>query len=117
LHITFKASRGPSAIAELLVFPIVDTCLSCEDIARQSCAMVPRWPFFGDFLGPAFPASCVQHISDLQSKFALGPHHVSKYGRHPICYLWDYARKKRRKKKQDKNIMSASAMQGGHNEW
>jgi len=24
------------------VFPIVDTCLSCEDIARRSCAMVPR---------------------------------------------------------------------------
>jgi len=23
-------------------FPIVYTCLSCEDIARQSCAMVPR---------------------------------------------------------------------------
>jgi len=23
-------------------FPIVDMCLSCEDIARQSCAMVPR---------------------------------------------------------------------------
>jgi len=28
-------------------FPIVDTCLSCEDTARQSCAMVPRWQFFG----------------------------------------------------------------------
>jgi len=27
-------------------FPIVDTYLSCEDIARQSCAMVPRWRFF-----------------------------------------------------------------------
>ena len=27
-------------------FPIVDTCLSYEDIARQSCAMVPRWRFF-----------------------------------------------------------------------
>jgi len=27
-------------------FPIVDTCLSCEDIARQICAMVPRWRFF-----------------------------------------------------------------------
>ena len=26
---------------------VVDTCLSCEDIARQSCAMVPRWRFFG----------------------------------------------------------------------
>ena len=27
-------------------FPIVDTCLSSEDIARQSCAMVPKWWFF-----------------------------------------------------------------------
>jgi len=25
-------------------FPIVDTCQSCKDIARQSCAMVHRWP-------------------------------------------------------------------------
>jgi len=31
---------------------------------------------FGDFLGPAFAASNVQHLSDLHSKFALGPHHV-----------------------------------------
>ena len=46
-------------------FPIVDTCLSCEDIARQSCAIVPRWRIFGDFVGLAFPASRVQHISDL----------------------------------------------------
>jgi len=28
------------------IFPIVDTCLSCEDIARQSCAMVLKWRFF-----------------------------------------------------------------------
>jgi len=61
-------------------FPIVDTCLSCEDIARQSCAMVRRWRFFASFLCPVFPASRVQHISDLHSKFALGPHHVWKYG-------------------------------------
>jgi len=27
-------------------FPIVGTCLSCEDTAGQSCAMVPRWRFF-----------------------------------------------------------------------
>ena len=27
-------------------FPIVDTCLNSEDVARQSCAMVPRWRFF-----------------------------------------------------------------------
>jgi len=65
-------------------FPIVDTCLSCEDIARQSCAMVPKCCIFGSFLGPAFPASCVQHVSDLHPKFTLRPHHIWKYGRHPI---------------------------------
>jgi len=27
-------------------FPIVDTCLSCKDIDRQSCGMVPRWRFW-----------------------------------------------------------------------
>jgi len=35
-------------------FPIVDMCLSCEDIARQSCAMVPRWRFFATYLRPVF---------------------------------------------------------------
>jgi len=70
-------------------FPVVDRSVSCEDIARQICAMVPTWPIFGDFLGPAFTASRAQHVSDLHSKFALGPHHVSKYGRHPMCGRWD----------------------------
>ena len=67
-------------------FPIVDTCFSCscEDIARQSCAMVPRWRFLATFLRPVFPASRAQHVSDLHSKFTLGPHPVPKYGRHPI---------------------------------
>jgi len=45
-------------------FQIVDTCLSCKDIARQ----IVRWCSDGDFLGPAFSASRVQHISDLRSK-------------------------------------------------
>ena len=36
-----------SVWGEVLLFnnffcPIVDMCLSCEDIARQNCAMVPR---------------------------------------------------------------------------
>jgi len=35
-------------------FPIVDMCLSCEDIAWQSCAMVPRWWFLATFF-----ASCI----------------------------------------------------------
>ena len=65
---------GGDIAASQVFFPIVDKCLSCEDMARQSCAMVPRWRLFGEFLGPAFPASLVQHISGLHSKFALGPH-------------------------------------------
>jgi len=70
-------------------FLIVDTCLSCKDIARQSCTMVRRWRLFGDFLRPAFPASRVQGASELHPKFALRPHHVWKYGRHPISDRWD----------------------------
>jgi len=35
-----------------------------------------QWCPDGNFLGPAFAVSRVQHISDLHSKFALGPHHV-----------------------------------------
>jgi len=42
--------------------------------------MVRRWRFFASFLRPVFPASRVHHVSDLHSKFALGPHHVWKYG-------------------------------------
>ena len=33
----------------LTFFPIVNTCLICKDIARQSCAMVPRWRFLTTF--------------------------------------------------------------------
>jgi len=46
-------------------FLIVDTMLgnlSCKDIARQSCAMVPRWRFLATFLRSVFSASRVQHI-------------------------------------------------------
>jgi len=81
-----SAASGPKFtilcghVGEILLlnkfFPIVDMCLSCEDIARQSCGMEPRWRFLATFLGPAFAASRVQHISDLHSKFALGPRHV-----------------------------------------
>ena len=36
------------------------------------------------FLRPVFAASREQLISDLHSKFALRPHHVPKYGKHPM---------------------------------
>jgi len=41
----------------LTIFPIVDKYLSCEDIARQSCPMVPRWRFFDNFLWPPYVSS------------------------------------------------------------
>jgi len=91
---SISASSGPKFtilcrhMGEILMFnnffPIVDTCLNCEDIALQNCTMVPRWRFFGDFLRAVFPARRAQHVSDLHSKFTLRPHHVWKYGRHPI---------------------------------
>ena len=40
-------------------------------MARQSYAMVLRWQFLATFLRPVFPASRVQHVSDLHSKFTL----------------------------------------------
>ena len=69
------------------------------------------------FLRPVFAASRVQRISELHSKFALRPHHVRKYGKHPINLrpLRLGEEKRRRKKKQHKNITPASATQCGHN--
>jgi len=64
-------------------------CLSCEDTARQSCAMVRRWWMFGDFW--------VGQISNLR-RLRLGE-------------------EKRKKIEQTtgQNIMPGSATQGGHN--
>jgi len=66
-------------------FPIVDMCLSCEDIARQSCPMVRRWRILAIF------AYCIfsEAHADMHLKFALRPHRVWKYGIHPICDGWD----------------------------
>ena len=91
---TISAASGPKFtilwghVEEILLlssfFPIVDTWLSCEDIVRQSCGMVPRWRLFDDFCVVHLQRA-TQHVSALHSKFALRPHHVWKYGRHPIC--------------------------------
>jgi len=77
-------------------------------------------------LRPVFPATRVQHISELHPKFALRPHHVWKYGIDIHSATAEIRRGKkeertrRKKKKKEKeettgqNIMSASATQGGH---
>jgi len=62
-------------------FPIVDTYLSSEDYNPTKLCDGAKMAIF---LRPVFPVSRVQHVSDLHPKFALRPHHVWKYGRHPI---------------------------------
>ena len=62
-----------------------------------------------DFLCPVFAASRVQRISDLHSKFALRPHHVPKYGKHPISA--EIRREKKRKKKNEMAIFCVLYLQ------
>ena len=50
-------------------FPIVDTCLSCEDIAQQSCAMVPRWRFLAT-LNSHYGHTMYGSTADIQSAAA-----------------------------------------------
>ena len=69
----------------LTIFPIVDTCLRGEDIARDKVVGWCPDGILSDFLRPVFLASRVHHVSDLHLKFALEPHHVWKYGRHLNC--------------------------------
>jgi len=74
----FTILRG--YVEEILLFnnffPIVDTYLNCEDIARQGFAMD------GQFLR----SFCVLYFQrTAYSKLGLRLHHVSKYGIHPIC--------------------------------
>jgi len=44
----------------------------------------------------------VQYVSDLHPKFALRPHHVWKYGRHPISDVHFATAEIRRGKKERK---------------
>ena len=69
-------------------FPIVDTCLSYEDIARKSCPMVPRWRFL--------PTFWVLHFSEPRAArfWPASYNRTETYGRDPICDGWDEERKK-----------------------
>ena len=56
----------------LTFFQIVDICLSCEDMAWQSCAMVPRWRFFASCISSEPCAAHFRHAFSIRSK----AHHV-----------------------------------------
>jgi len=71
-------------VAEILLFHKFFFRLSIRALLQRYsptklCDGAQAANFLAIFLRPAFPASRVQHISDLHSKFALRPHHVWKY--------------------------------------
>ena len=91
-------------------FPFVDTCLSCEDIARQSCAMVPRWRFLGVFASYIFSeprAAGFRHASWIPTK-ATPCVEVCQTSNLRQLRLSEEKKKERRKKNkpQDENIMA-----------
>jgi len=62
---------------EILLFnKFFSDCQYALFVATIQPDKVVRWCADGEFLHPVFPASRVQHISDMHSKFALRPHHV-----------------------------------------
>ena len=79
-------------------FPIVDACLSCEDIARQSCAMVARWRLFTSCIFSEPRAAHVRPAFEVRTKAT------------PCVEIWQTSnlrplilgeeRKKERKKKE-----------------
>jgi len=97
--------------AHVNVLHRIVSCLNCEDIARQSCAMVPRWRFFGEFLRPVFSANRVQQVSDL--------HYYIRTKATPCVEVWQTSNlrrlrlgeekkneeERRNKKPQDENTM------------
>ena len=65
-------------------------------------------------LRPVFPASRVQHISDMHSKFALRPHHVSSMADIQSAIAEIRRGIKKKIEVTGQNILSASA-KDGHN--
>jgi len=93
------------------LFPIVDICLSCEDIAGQSCAMVPRWRFFVSCIFQRAACSTFQTcILNLHKGHIMCESMV--YIQSPTAEIRRRKKEKEKKKKeekaQDENMMSAS---------
>ena len=70
---TMSAASGPTCGGNIAAQQVFFQLSIHVSVAKPK---VVRWCPNGDFLGPAFPVRCMQHVSDLHSKSALGPHHV-----------------------------------------
>jgi len=87
---TISAVRGPKFTILwghlediLLLNKFFSDCRYVPQLRRYSPTKLcdgAQTAILATFLRPVFSANRVQHISDLHSKFTLGPHHVWKYG-------------------------------------
>ena len=68
----------------LLFYKFFSDCRCMPSLRKYSPTKLCDGAEMTMFSRPVFSASRVQHVSDLHSKFALRPHDVWKYGRHPI---------------------------------
>jgi len=109
-------------VQEVLLFNKFFRLSICALVAKIWPDKVVRWCRDGDFLRPVFSASRVQYISDLHSNFALWP--VATPCVELCGGMVDIqsttaeirrGKKKIERRNHGKNIMSASATQGGHN--
>ena len=81
----FNAFRVMAALLHgTLVVGVSQTAAFNRGRHLYSAGRPSRWAFAHILVASCISASRVHHISDLHSKFTLGPHHVWKYGRHPI---------------------------------
>ena len=79
-------------------FQIVDTCLSCEDIAAQSCGMVLRLRLFGDFFSVLYFQRAAR--STFQTCI-VNLHYVQVW---PLRLGEEKKERRTKKKPQDENI-------------
>ena len=80
LPVVFQQSRLHVLHLDLVLVAVEQLARVLEPAPRRQREVSDMTP-----LRPVFSASRVQHVSDLHLKFALRPHHVWKYGRHPLC--------------------------------
>jgi len=95
-------------------FPIVDKCLNCEDIARQSCGWCPDVDFLAIFCILYFQRAA---YSTFQTCILNSKGHTMCGSMVNIQSPTAEIRRGIRKEERNhgKNTMSASARQGGHN--
>jgi len=65
-------------VEDILLFTIFSDCryMPLRIYSPTNLCDGAQMAILASFLRPVFPASRVQHISNLHSKFALRPHHV-----------------------------------------